>query len=591
MHMVEEQTTDSEVLFEITAYELYSGIKSQIKDGVRKVIVDLGRRQMAGPITSIVLELADNALKALYKHTFFEYAIKETGLGDIPYEQWNAIFRDEIETNYARNFERVCREHSIAIVIRCLKVADALRIEVINDGVPPESEHEQLKKLLKEAAHSRSIHRYMDTDGDENSAVVEKPGLGWTLVFLTLRGLGLSPHNFQIILGKEKTIARVEIPLSVFHGDENTQLKILNSGEVAEKMVSRIFDRLKYGIVVFSDKGDVVQVSDELLAELGIQPQEAEQFPKLIKARFTEDVFSGPFNVTLVDHFENYRLKVSTLDGKREILFNISGVVNHDTKQVETIWQTINLTENAGALSEGSIFENVHIQSIIRPYIPNMILDKAHESLRHGFLKLPNEHKELTIFFLDLIGFTSKSERLEPSKVIDLLNLAMGIAVKSIENHHGFIDKFLGDGIMAIFPDPLEAVIAGFEIQKNFSGLNEYRKISGEEVIELRIGINTGMVILGSIGTKKRMDWTALGDVVNTASRIEKSGEANSVLVSQATYEKIREHVTVRRSFAQKVKGKEQQIMLHFLQSVNYVSGGEKKSLELDANPADQSVP
>ncbi len=586
-----EQTAETDILFEITAYELYSGIKSQIKDGVRKVIVDLGRRQMAGPITSIVLELADNALKALYKHIFFEYAIKETGLGDIPYEQWNAIFRDEIETNNARNFERVCREHSLAIVIRCLKVGDVLRVEVTNDGVPQASEHEQLKGLLKEAAHARSIQRYMDSDGDENAAVVEKPGLGWTLIFLTLRGLGLSPHNFQIVVGREKTTARVEIPLSIFHGGESNTLQVLSDGEVASKMISRIFDRLKYGLVVFSGTGDVLQVSNELLSELGVSHNDAEQFPKLIKARFTEDVFSGPFNVTLVDHFENYRLKANTLDGQREILFNISGVVNHDTKQVETVWQTINLTENAGALSEGSIFENVHIQSIIRPYIPNMILDKAHESLRHGYLKLPNEHKELTIFFLDLIGFTAKSERLEPSKVIDLLNLAMGIAVKSIENHHGFIDKFLGDGIMAIFPDPLEAVIAGFEIQKNFSGLNEYRKISGEDVIELRIGINTGMVILGSIGTKKRMDWTALGDVVNTASRIEKSGEANGVLVSEATYEKVREHVTVRRSFTQKVKGREQQIMLHFLQSVNYVSGGEKKSLELDMNgDADQSV-
>ena len=72
-----------------------------------------------------------------------------------------------------------------------------------------------------------------------------------------------------------------------------------------------------------------------------------------------------------------------------------------------------------------------------------------------------------------------------------------------------------------------------------------------------------------------------LTDIVNELN--QKSGEANSVLVSQATYEKVRDHVTVRRSFRQKVKGKEQQIMLHFLQSVNYVSGGAKNTLELDA--------
>lgn len=581
--MTEIETTESqEVLFETTAYELYSGIKNQIKDGVRKVIFDLGRRQLAGPVTSVVLELADNALKALYKHVFFEYAIKETGLGDIPYEQWNTIFKEEIETNYARNFERVCREQSLAVVVRITQQDGMLRIDVINDGVPRASEYQYLKKLLKDTSRAQSIQRFIDEEEQSGDAqAVETPGLGWTLIFLTLKGLGLSPHNFQFIVGKTRTTARVEFPLEVFHSGDSGEVKLLEASEIKDKMIARIFTQLHYGLVVFNEKGDVLQVSRDLLEQLGIAPKSISEFPRLLKARFAEDVFSGPFNVSLVEHFENYRLKVSTIDDKRELLYNISGILNREMKQVETCWQLINLTQEAGTLSEGSIFENVHLQSIIRPYIPGMILEKARDSLRHGFLHLPNEHRELSIFFLDLIGFTTKSEKLEPAKVIDLLNLSMGIAVKSIEIHHGYIDKFLGDGIMAIFLDPLEAVIAAFEIQKNFAGLNEYRRISGEEPIEMRIGINTGMVILGSVGTRKRMDWTALGDVVNTASRIEKSGEANSVLVSESTYEKVKDHVTVRRSFTQKVKGKEEQIMLHFLQSVNYLSGGEKKYIEL----------
>ncbi|AFM14176.1 adenylate/guanylate cyclase domain-containing protein [Turneriella parva] len=581
--MAEQNATEAgEILFETTAYELYSGVKTQIKEGVRKVIFDLGRRQLAGPVISIVLELADNALKALYKHVFFEYAIKETGLGDIPYEQWNSIFQDEIETNYARNFERVCREQGLAIIVRLSRHGESLRLEVINDGAPKSEEYDYLKKLLKDSAHSQSIYRYVDAEEQTGDGKpVETPGLGWTLIFLTLKGLGLSPHNFQFVVGKTRTTARVDFPLDVFHVGDAGKVKILEASEAKDKLVAHIFSELHLGVVVFNEKGDVLQVSRDLLDQLGMRENNVEDFPRLLKARFAEDVFSGPFSVNLVNHFENYRLKVATIDGKRELLFNISGILNRELKQVETCWQLINLTQDAGNLSEGSIFENVHLQSIIRPYIPGMILEKARDSLRHGFLHLPNEHRELSIFFLDLIGFTTTSEKLDPAKVIDLLNLSMGIAVKSIEVHHGYIDKFLGDGIMAIFIDPLEAVIAGFEIQKNFGGLNEYRKISGEEPIEMRIGINTGMVILGSVGTRKRMDWTALGDVVNTASRIEKSGEAGSVLVSQATYEKVKDHVTVRRSFSQKVKGKEQQIMLHFLQSVSYLRGGEKKLIEL----------
>lgn len=575
-----ETTASQDRLFEITAFELYSGIKNTIRDEIRKVVTDLGRRQLAGPITSMVFELADNALKALYRHVFYKYAIAETGLGDLPYDAWLKVFRDEIETNSAKNFERICRQHSLAVVVRFTLMAEQLRIEVINDGVPDRSEHEYLKSLIRESAQAKNIQEFINAE-DADASAPEKPGLGWTLIFLTLRGMGLSSSNFHFVLGHNQTTAQIDLPLSVFHSSSESAIKVLEQGKVSDELYSRVAGALNFGIAIFDRKGDLLEVSHSILDQVGLAAANASDFPEMLKARFVEDVFSGPFSVATVHHFENYRLKVEHKTGRKEILFNISGILNENSQKVETLWQTINLEQDTGTLSEGSVFENIHIQSIVRPYIPNMILEKAHETLRHGLVKLPNEHKELSIVFLDLIGFTSKSEHLDPAGVIDLLNLAMGIAVKSIEVHHGVIDKFLGDGIMAIFPDPLEAVIAGFEIQNNFKGLNEYRQVNGEEPIEMRIGINTGMVILGSVGTKRRMDWTALGDVVNTASRIEKASRAYSVLVSEATLEKIRDHVTVGESFAQKVKGKQQEIMLHFLKSVDYASAGQKRRLEL----------
>lgn len=297
--MAADNTSESgEILFETTAYELYSGVKTQIKEGVRKVIFDLGRRQLAGPVISVVLELADNALKALYKHVFFEYAIKETGLGDIPYEQWNSIFQDEIETNYARNFERVCREQGLAIVIRLIRDDNSLRLEVINDGAPKSDEYDYLKKLLKDSAHSQSIHRYVDAEEQSGDGKpVETPGLGWTLIFLTLKGLGLSPHNFQFIVGKKRTTARVDFPLDVFHVGDAGIVKILEASEAKDKLVAHIFDQLHLGIVVFNEKGDVLQVSRDLLEQLGMPENQIEEFPRLLKARFAEDVFSGPFSV------------------------------------------------------------------------------------------------------------------------------------------------------------------------------------------------------------------------------------------------------------------------------------------------------
>jgi|JI10StandDraft_1071094.scaffolds.fasta_scaffold30520_5 adenylate cyclase len=578
-----ENTQKRETLFEITAFELYSDVKDTIRSEIRRVIHTMGRRHLTGPVTAMVFEMADNALKALYKHVFFTYAIQESGLGDLPYEAWERVLRDEIETNSARNFERMCRQKSLAVVIRFIRTEENLVIEIINDGVPDKAEHESLRALLKQTAHAENIHAYVDlAESQADGAGAEhKPGLGWSLIFLTLRGLGLTASHFHLIIGSSQTTARIDLPLTLFHGSSDAKIQILDKGVLSDELMARVANELHYGIVIFDDKGDVLEVSQSLLDQLLLPAEEVGDFPEMLKTRFVEDIFSGPFNVAIVNHFENYRLKITPRNANQDLLFNVSGVLNTATRRVETLWQIINLEQGTVNLSEGSVFENVHIQSIVRPYIPNMILEKAHETLRHGMFRLPNEHRELTIAFLDVIGFTSKSEKLEPAQVVDLLNLALGIAVKSIETHHGMIDKFLGDGIMAIFRDPLEAVIAGFEIQLNFMGLNEYRVINGEEPIEMRIGLNTGMVILGSIGTKRRMDWTALGDVVNTASRIEKSSRANSVLVSETTLEKIKEHVTVSESFVQKVKGKQQEITLHFLKRVSYAGGGQMRTLEL----------
>ena len=194
---------------------------------------------------------------------------------------------------------------------------------------------------------------------------------------------------------------------------------------------------------------------------------------------------------------------------------------------------------------------------------------------------IERERKFVSILFADLSGYTSMSEQMDPETLTDIVGECLNRLGQVVYHYDGYIDKFMGDGIMAVFSDPLEAVISGFEIQNNFAGLNAYREISGEDSIEMRIGINTGMVILGSVGTRKRMDWTALGDAVNTASRIEKSGKARSVLVSDSTYQKIKSQVCVGETFAQKVKGKQKEILVHFLRSVSYAENGVQKRLEL----------
>ncbi|MDH5719255.1 MAG: adenylate/guanylate cyclase domain-containing protein [Spirochaetia bacterium] len=563
--------------FEFIAYDLYSGIKENLISKIRKITNDLGRPSLAVPINTIVYELASNGMKALYKKAFFSYLIQDIGWDDISYENWLGIFKAEIESNKAINFSRVCREHNLTLKIRCKKNLETVRFEIVNDGIISEIEK---KRLIEVVSKSKKLDSIYSLVGEEETEESSQAGLGIPLIVMTLRGLGLSLSNFHIIIKKNTTIARLDIPMRLFHGIKGKSIQVMNAKEQAVSSLQKIYERLGYSIVYFDAEGNVQSVTGQMLKHLRVPESDIDIFPTIIKAKFFEDIFTGPFSIKIVNYFENYRISIPLYDKSDEMMFNVSGVLENNNI-VHTLWQIVNFEGKKGALSEGSVFENVHIQKLIAPYIPEMILDKARQSIRMGKSTLPNEVKDVTIFFGDLIGFTSVSEQMAHDKVIDLLNIAMNTVVHSVEKNSGNIDKFMGDGIMVIFLEPLSAVVAAIEIQNNFYQLNEFRKASNQESIDIRIGINSGNVILGSVGTKRRMDWTALGDVVNTASRIEKSSRKNSVLIGEETYERIKDHVTVSEKISKKVKGKEEEIVLYYVNSVSFVTKDRNLTLSL----------
>ncbi|MBP6816532.1 MAG: adenylate/guanylate cyclase domain-containing protein, partial [Burkholderiaceae bacterium] len=129
-----------------------------------------------------------------------------------------------------------------------------------------------------------------------------------------------------------------------------------------------------------------------------------------------------------------------------------------------------------------------------------------------------------------------------------------------VKRNHGFIDKFMGDCAMAIFDDPANALLAAIDMQSHSEDINTLRSRAGQQTLKLRIGIHWGDVVIGNVGTAERLDWTAIGDVVNTASRIEKSCEPGSVLVSRAVREAAERARPGQFRFCQmfgiKVKGK-----------------------------------
>ncbi len=565
--------------FEYIAYDLYSGIQDYIQNKIRQISGELGRPALASPLITIIYELATNGLKAIYKQAFYTYAIHEVGFGDVPYEVWLNIFRNEMATNRAENFAHVCRSNNLSLRISAHLVDSYLRFEVVNDGIATDIERRRIQSLYERAKKEDNFESMLDDEAD--SKYREETGMGIPLIILTLKGLGIDLKNFRIILKDGRTVARVDIPLNIFFGSQSEKI-VMHEDEVDVKnFLWDLYKTLNYSHISFSEDGLVREISGPILNMLDIPEDEASLFPSSIKAKFFEDIFIGPFSVRIMNRFENYRINISNRDGSHDWLFNVSGVRSPDNL-VRTLWQPVNIGVEGGKLSEGSMLESLHVQKMISPYIPKMILDKAHESVRKGLQTLPNESKDVTILFADLIGFTQKSQSLPHNQVLDLLNLVLEVAVRSIEKNSGYIDKFIGDGIMTIFLEPLSAVVAAMEIQNNLFQLNMFREAGGADPIEMRIGINSGTVILGSIGTKKRMDWTALGDVVNTASRLEKLGRRNSVLVSRSTYDRVRDHVEVEDSFHKKIRGKDKEEELFFIRSVSFLSGERKARLELN---------
>lgn len=156
------------------------------------------------------------------------------------------------------------------------------------------------------------------------------------------------------------------------------------------------------------------------------------------------------------------------------------------------------------------------------------------------------ERKELSILFSDISGFTSWSSTKEPEEIHSTLNEYYNMMAQIIFKHEGTIDKYMGDGMMAFFGDPIEyddhalrAVSAAVEMQKKASEIKELWKAQGKLRLQMRIGVNTGQVVVGNMGSENRVDYTIIGSSVNLAHRLEENAPSEGILISHATYEEL----------------------------------------------------
>ena len=196
-----------------------------------------------------------------------------------------------------------------------------------------------------------------------------------------------------------------------------------------------------------------------------------------------------------------------------------------------------------------------------RSLLERMVSPAVLDQLDPKSLQIGGKKTEITILFADIRGFTSYSEKQTPENLVAVLNRYLAAAAEAVLEYEGTVDKFLGDAIMAWYNAPLpqpdhtlRAVKTALSIREAIAKL--HKELPREAHLDFGLGIHYGEAVLGLIGTDKRLDYTAIGDSINTAKRIQENSARNQILLSREAYERVKKQVNAKAFTPLTVKGK-----------------------------------
>jgi adenylate cyclase len=212
--------------------------------------------------------------------------------------------------------------------------------------------------------------------------------------------------------------------------------------------------------------------------------------------------------------------------------------------------------------------EKIAQQSLQRSALERFLAPEVVEMVvANPDIRLGGVNQEVTVMFADIRGFTAMSEDMEPGRVVEILNEYFTRVTDVIFDNGGTLDKYIGDAVMAVFGAPISkgndaasAVTSAIQIQRLLIELN--RDAAARKWPELRvgIGINTGSAIAGNIGSPRRLDYTVVGDAVNTAQRLMTNAAGGQILISEPTAKKLSKSFDLERLPELKVKGRSEAV-------------------------------
>ncbi|MEJ1930270.1 GAF domain-containing protein [Nostoc sp. NIES-2111] len=252
-------------------------------------------------------------------------------------------------------------------------------------------------------------------------------------------------------------------------------------------------------------------------------------------------------------------------------------------EEVQILERSINLTVNPLTNPEGGVrgglvvLEDISQEKRLKttmyryltPHVAEQVMALGEDALMVG------ERKDVTVLFSDIRGYTTLTENLGAAEVVSLLNQYFETMVEAVFNYEGTLDKFIGDALMAVFGAPLpltenhawQAVQSALDMRQRLQEFNQRRIIQAQPQIKIGIGISSGEVVSGNIGSHKRMDYTVIGDGVNLSSRLETVTKEYGcdIIISESTYQLCCDRIWVRQLDRIRVKGKNQAVNIYEL--------------------------
>lgn len=331
-------------------------------------------------------------------------------------------------------------------------------------------------------------------------------------------------------------------------------------------MHENILNSMDNGVIALDFEGKIITFNAAASRILGIAAEEA-------LGKYYPEVF---FLYEGNDEFNDVLINV--IDTRQTHLYQeVPFVRDADTRIPLGITSSLLHNEQGEEYGVVSVFSDLteikkrqFLQDTLTRYVTRQVVDLILENPDN--IVLDGEEREATLFFSDIRGFTSLSEQMRPTDVVYMLREYFTLMVDAVFEHQGTIDKFIGDALMAIFgaptPQPDHADLAVFtalrmlELLQEFNAQRQQQQLSP---IEIGIGIHTGNVVVGNIGSEQRLEYTAIGDAVNLASRLEGINKmyGTRVIISEMTLQQTERPLLCRNVDRVRVKGRQEPVKIY----------------------------